>query len=52
MRYDADIDPESIYAMINAGLAHIHSGFGGGGLEVTPTGSALLELDLDRKSAS
>jgi hypothetical protein len=46
------VDPESIYAMINAGLAYIESGWGGGGLKVTPTCSLFLELNLDRKSTN
>lgn len=48
----ADMDPESTYAVVKAGLAHIESGFGGGGLEITPTCSAFLELNLDRKYSS
>lgn len=47
-----NIDSESTYAMINAGLAHVESGFGGGGLEVTPTCANFIELNLDGKSAN
>jgi hypothetical protein len=46
------IDPESTYAIISAGFAHVSTGFGGGGLTVTPTCSAFLDLELDRKSES
>src|SRR5579871_3758653 len=41
------IDAESIYAMISAGLAHVESGFGGGGLEVTETCHTFLKLNID-----
>lgn len=46
-----NVDPESTYAIINAGLANISTGFGGGGLEITRTCSLFLELNLDEKSA-
>ncbi|HEY4368751.1 MAG TPA: hypothetical protein VGN07_16070 [Steroidobacteraceae bacterium] len=44
------IDSESIYAMINAGLAYSESSFGGDGLKVTATGLAFLDLQLDKDS--
>jgi hypothetical protein len=45
------IDSESTYAVINAGLAYIEGGFGGGGLETTKTCANFLELQLDFKRA-
>jgi hypothetical protein len=48
----AEIDSESKYAMINAGLAHVESGFGGGGFIVTKTCTVFLQLELDTKTVS
>jgi hypothetical protein len=48
----AQINEESKQAMINAGLAYIESGFGGGGFKVTATCSLFVQLDLDVKSAT
>jgi hypothetical protein len=46
------IDPESTDAIISAGFAHASDGLSGGGLKITPTCSAFLDLELDRKSES
>ena len=46
----AQINDESKQAMINAGLAFIESGYGGGGFKVTATCSLFVQLDLDVKS--